>query len=137
MTAVRFLIHVVGSSLSVHTRPHATDSSRVLSYGEELLVTPEVVLANTGVDGKCRLLELVDDEPRQIRELGQVVVRRGPWPGGSRLLPGDFPWQEAREAARQEAHKIEDEQERLKALRQVEQEYGPRPTSRTTATFRR
>lgn len=138
MTAVRFLIHVVGPSLSVHTWPHSTDSSRVLSYGEELLVTPEVVLSNTGVDGKCRLLELVDDEPRQIRELGQVVVRRGPWPEGqSRLLYGGVAWQEAREAARQKAHKIEAEQERLRALSKVEQDYGPRPTSRTTATFTR
>ncbi len=138
MTAVRFLVHVVGPSLSVHTRPHSTDSSRVLSYGEELLITPEVVMANTGVDGKCRLLELIDDEPRQVRELGQVVVRRGPWPEGqSRLLYGDVAWLEAREAARQEAHKIENDQERLRALAKVEQDYGPRPTSRTTATFRR
>lgn len=137
MTAIRYWVHVVGPTLSVHTKPNSTDSVRVLSHGEELLITNEVKIANTGTDGKCRLLALIDDEPRQIRELGQVVVRRGPWPGGSRLLPGSFEADERREAARQEAHKIEDEQERLRALRQIEQEYGPQPTSRTTATFRR
>ncbi len=137
MTAIRFLVHIVGPSFSVHTRPNSTDSVRILSYGEELLITNEVKIANTGSDGECRLLELIDDEPRQVRELGEVKLRRGPWPGGSRLLPGSFEADERREAARQEAHKIEDEQKRLKALRQVEQDYGPRFTSRTTATFRR
>jgi hypothetical protein len=138
MTALRYLVHVVGPTLSVHTKPNSTDSVRVLSYGDELLITNEVIMANTDTNGKCRLMEWIDDEPRQVRELGQVVVRRGPWPEGkSRLLYGDVEWQEAREAARQEAHKIENGQERTRALARVDQDYGPRPTSRTTATYRR
>ncbi len=83
-------------------------------------------------------LELLDDEAEQVRLFGAVRARRGPAPAQLRKPPpGSFEAGERREAARQEAHKIEDEQERLRALRQVEQEYGPRPTSRTTAIFPR
>ncbi len=82
-------------------------------------------------------LELLDDVPEQVRLFGVVRARRGPASAELRKPQPGFEADELREAARQEAHKIEDEQERLRALRQVEHEYGPRPTSHTTATFRR
>lgn len=135
MPAAHFLIHFLGAQ-TVALRPDSFDASEVFSYGHELLWTDQMTLANSDRFGRCRLLDLLDDEPAQVAERGRVVFRRGPWPKGlSRLEPGSPAWSEAREAARQEAHKIEDQALREAALRDVRREYGDLPTGRTVATY--
>lgn len=82
-------------------------------------------------------VDLIDDEPSQLALWGVVRFRRGPAPA-ELLRPerGSAEWAEAREAARQAAHKIEDEAEKHAALQRVRDEYGPAPTSKTLTTFR-
>lgn len=104
------------------------DGGRVLGFGDELTVTEDIVKLNTDRLGNCGLLDAI--------EQGEAV-RRGPWPDGvSRLLPGSFEWEAARERARKAAHKLDDPEERARALAKVTEVYGPAPTSRTLSTHR-
>jgi len=111
---------------------------RVFAYGHELQLTPEIVALNTDRNGTCKLAELIDDEAAQVKEWGTVRVRRGPWPEGvSRLEPGSYEWELAREAARQEAWKLVDETRRAAAVADVVSQFGAAPrTSKTVRTSR-
>lgn len=111
---------------------------RVFAYGHELRMTPEIVALNTDRNGECRLAELIDDEAGQVNAWGAVRVRRGPWPEGvSRLEPGSYEWELAREAARQEAWKLADETKRSTAVADVVAQFGAAPrTSKTVRTSR-
>lgn len=104
------------------------DGGRVFGFGDELTVTEDIIELNTDRLGNCGLLDAI--------ERGEAV-RRGPWPDGvSRLLPGSFEWEAERERARKAAHKLDDPEERTKALAKVTEVYGPAPTSRTLSTHR-
>lgn len=120
------------------TIPTATEWSSIsltVDYGDELTVTAPLVAASLDRNGKS-WLDLVDEEPRQIQRWGRVMFRRGPWPEGvSRIQPGSAKWLDAREAARAEAHNIEDPAERDHALQRVRHEFGDVPTSRTVAVY--
>lgn len=135
MTAAHFLIHFLGP-LTVATKPNSIDHTRVFTYGEELLFTEQVRIANTDRNGDCPLLDYLDDVEAQVARFGRQMVARGPWDRGSRLEPGSPAFVEAREAARQAAHKIENEADKMEALAQVTRDFGPAQTSRTTAVYR-
>lgn len=111
---------------------------RVVGYGQEVLVTPAMRRLNLDRSGRCKLLDLIDDEDAQVRAWGRVVIRRGSWPEGvSRLERGSHEWDQAREAARRQAHLIEDEAERQSGLRRVTEEFGSAPsTSKTLGYYR-
>lgn len=121
-------IHFLASGMTV--------AGRVWRRGDELLITQDIRAACTDRHGFC-VLDLTADE--QVERFGRVHWRPGVWPEGqSRLEPGSPEWQDAREAARRGAHAIQNEQERVAALRRVTEEYGPAgPTSRTLATYQR
>ena len=107
----------------------------VTRYGQELDVTEQLVLANTDRNGRCALVELVDDPEGQVDRYGRVMYARGSWPAGrSRLEPGSDAAEDARESARRTAHSIQDASQRAAALAAVNRTYGPAPTtSRTVA----
>jgi hypothetical protein len=129
-----FMIHFLAAQ-TVALRPNSADGSKVFSYGEELLWTDQMTMANTDTVGRCRLLDLLDDEALQVRKYGKVVVRRGPWPEGrSRLEPGSWQHTEAREAARRAAHLLP-EPECSAALQKMREEFGDLPTGHTLTTY--
>ncbi len=130
--------HAVASGLTIATGSALHSTSSVLRRGDELLIDRALVQANTDRTGRCPVLELLDDEPAQAAVWGRVMVRRGPWPDGeSRIEPGSAEWSDAREAARQAAHAIEDETDRARALAAVREEYGDVPTSKTLLNYSR
>lgn len=119
-------VHFLGA-MAVCVAP-GVHGSRVFAYGDELEITQEIVDLNTDRTGHCALLDRLDSE--------SGTVRRGPWPEGVlRLLPGSFEHAEARETARQEAHRILDPVKRQAALKAVGERYGSVPTSRTLCTY--
>ncbi len=61
----------------------------------------------------------------------------GPTYDLSRLTPGSFEWDEARERAREAAHATPDPAARAAALDKVRRDFGPKPTSRTLARYER
>ena len=122
------LIHFL-SAISFVTGVGYHTSGGSASYGDEIFLTEELRSLNTNRVGFC-FFDLIDDEAGQVAKWGKVVFRRGPWPAGkSRLLPGSSEWNEAREAARIEAHRIENEAARKAALAKVTQEWGPAPVT--------
>ena len=128
------MIHFLASGLTIQIR---MGWGKVMRYGDQLPITPEVVEANKDRNGRS-WLELVDDEPAQVRRFGKVAFRRGPWPSDlPRYEPGSFEHAEAREIARAKAHELLDPKERAKALRAVEVQFGRGPTTnRTIANYR-
>jgi hypothetical protein len=128
------LIHFYGAlTLPTGTDWHSISMS--VGYGDELTVTAPIVAASLDRNGRS-WLDLLDDEPAQIRRWGRVMMRRGPWPLESRIEPGSAQWLDARDAARAEAHKIENPADRERALLRVRQQFGDAPTSRTLASYR-
>jgi hypothetical protein len=117
-----YLVHVVDQKhgINVHVPGRGT---RVLSYGDELLIDQETVEANLDRNGDCLLLCRVED--------GEVFAK-GPWPEGkSKLIVGSLAWQDARENARRAAHAITDDDERRAALAKFRAEWDVLPTSKT------
>lgn len=133
MTARLIKVHFPGKSLTLHTKPNSTAGARVFSYGDELTLTEQLIQANTGRDGRCALLDMLDDEEAQVAALGRVAIRRGPWPEGvSRLEPGSSAWTDAREAERKRIHReYGDGPDKQRALDAMSERFGPLATSKT------
>jgi hypothetical protein len=99
----------------------------IFDYGHEVELTHEMVEASRGRDGRSSLLERI--------RTGDGI-HPGAWPPerGSRLLPGSFEFRDARERARQEAHREPDPEQRAALLAKVREDYGSEVTSRTLTT---
>ncbi len=81
-------VHFLGA-LTLHQSTHLHTVARSVSYGDEAVLTTEIIDANRDRLGRCALLDLLDDEDAQVKAWGSVKVRRGPWPAGlSRVQPG-------------------------------------------------
>lgn len=122
---VHFLAHV----LKPVTIAETPTRSRVFLRGEVLTISDAIIKINTDTIGHCPLLDRID---------GGVVMARGPWPDGlSKYEPGSMEWHEAREVARQAAHKLklDDPVAGARALQRVYDDFGPLPTSRTVARY--
>jgi hypothetical protein len=133
-TTYEGVVHFL-APLTVHLAA-SSNGARVVEYGHEINLTPAVRALNTGRDGSC-VFDLLHDEGARVRRFGKVVMRPGPWPESvSRLLPGSFEWEDMREARRQAAWRIEDEDKRRQALAQLRADFPSAPTSRTLAEIR-
>jgi hypothetical protein len=126
-----YQLHFLGP-VSVCVRGGVMPDGRVLDYGDVLHVTPTIRELNTDRLGNT-WLDKVSDESWQVARWGSVRVVAGPWPDDlPKIKPGSPEWLDAREEARQTAHRLP-EAERPAALRAVHEKYGPAPvTSRTT-----
>lgn len=114
--------------------PHGTGQQ--LQPGTVFRVDQALIEATRDRNG-FSWIDLIDDEPGQIGLWGLVRYRRGPAPVELlRPRPGSADFADAREAARQAAHRLEDEGEKAQALKRVRDEYGRAPTSKTLTTFR-
>lgn len=132
-----FIVHGVGrkGSLTVH-RPTHQGGPTVLGYGHEVVITAETVELMTDRLGRCALLDWLSDEAQQLLSLGEVRIRRGPWPEGERReLPGSLAYDAAREVARLAAHAIAEPAAKAEALAKMRADFGDRRTSRTLATY--
>lgn len=130
------VIHWLGS-MSITTRVSANGlgDGVVTNYGDEMVLTRELRTVNEDRNGRC-VFDLLDDEPAQVAKWGRVLLRRGPWPGGLRLEAGSPEFVDAAEAARKQAWKIENREDREKALAAVKELYGRPPlVSRTFQTY--
>lgn len=102
-----FTVHFLGS-LTVTASASTLGCGRITEYGQEMRITEALRTINTDRNGDC-WLDLVDNEPAQVARWGRRMFARGPWPEGEpRIEHGSPAWQDAREAARQEAWRIED-----------------------------
>lgn len=123
-------IHFVATGLTVTL---ARSDTRVMKYGDELTVTPELVRWTRNKYGRSWLSYSEDD---QLRIWGRVWFRPGPWPEGQlRVEPGTDEFQAARRHAREVAKGLVDPEERRRRLAEIDEQFGPPPiTSKTTWT---
>jgi len=130
-TEAPYPIHFLGC-LTIVTSESGGGQGAVTDYGNELIVTPEFHNLNRDRN-RDSFLDLLDDEPAQMKRWGRVLVQRGPWPEDlSRVEPGSQRWRDDYEAARQEAHQITNPQERDARLSELRKQYGPATTTSTT-----
>lgn len=104
----------------------------VWSRGDSILLNPEQVELTRDRDGRSWLDDLSEDA--QIRRWGRPRFGIGPWPAElHRWTPGSPEAEVAREDARRLAWSHDDPRVREQALAEVDQIFGPAPTtSRTT-----
>lgn len=132
---VGITVHFLGA-MTVPTSTSMARPSRNLQFGDELVLTAEVIEALRDRHGRVRLLELLDDEPAQVLAYGSVKVRRGPWdPSVERIQPGSYAWDQARERERALALSLPEGEQRV-ALARVREKYGM-PSSSTSTTIAR
>lgn len=133
MTTPDNLAHsLIHTSLPALT-PHGV--GEILAPGSTFRVTEQLIEATRDRNGET-WTDLIGDDAAQVEKYGFVRFRRGPAPVELlRPQPGSADFADAREAARQSAHRIEDEVEKHAALQRVRDEFGPAPTSRTLSTF--
>jgi hypothetical protein len=130
-TVAPYPIHFLGC-LTIVTSESGGGQGAVTEYGNELIVTSEFHNLNRDRNGDS-FLDLLDDEPAQMKRWGRVLVERGPWPEDlSRVEPGSQRWHDEAEAARVEAFKISDLGLRHQRQSEINAKYGPRPTTSTT-----
>ncbi len=130
-------VHFLGA-LTLHQSTHLHTVARSVSYGDEAVLTTEIIDANRDRLGRCALLDLLDDEDAQVKAWGSVKVRRGPWPAGlSRVQPGSPAWDDNRAAALRAAALLPDPDQQRIAAAKVRAEYGssPEARSRTLAEY--
>lgn len=133
---VGITVHFLGA-MTLHEFT-GTAGARNVSYGSEVVLTEEIIDANRDRYGHCALLDLLDDEPGQIKAWGMVKVRRGPWPSHvSRIEVGSPAHDDARRAALHAAALLPEDEQRA-AVAAVRQQYGSDPSARsvTLAEYR-
>ena len=126
------------ATVNVTLRPDSHAGSRLFNYGDELLMTPEIIDANRDRFGRCHLLDVLHDDEAQIRKWGRRIIAPGPWPEGElRIQRGSNEWNEARERALAVAADLPSEEERRIARAKVREQYGMRDDaySKTIATY--
>lgn len=134
--AIGIMVHFL-EPLTIHESLTPGATARVVGYGDVVVLTDELVTANRDRNGRCALLELLDDEPAQIARWGEVRVQRGPWPTGvPKIKPGSYGWDAARDRARAHALTLSEE-EQPAALAAVTAEFGlpDEARSRTLARY--
>jgi hypothetical protein len=131
-------VHFLGS-MTLHLRPNATAFTRTVNYGDEVVLTDEVIEANRDCRGRVAILELLDDEQAQIQKYGKRLFAPGPWRELNRIQPGSAAWDDARDRERTAALALPSEDERRIALARVREVYGMPSSakSRTVAVYDR
>lgn len=125
------LIHFYGPlTVAVDDSPN-----RVMSWGSELVVSEAVRERSKDRFGKS-WLDIIDDEPAQIRCWGRVMVGSGPWPSHlPKHQPGSIEASDAYETARMAAWKLPTEYARAEEFDRIRDQFGAAPvTSKTIET---
>lgn len=123
------------NAMAVSSAPTFSAPPLLMERGQTLTLTADIIDASTDRAGNS-WLDLVDDQPAQIRRWGREMFARGPWPEGMpRWVAGTPSWEAARDVAYANAWAIANESERNAALAEVEAEFGPLTTSHTLANY--
>lgn len=126
---VGITVHAI-RTVAVHMGTSLGSVSRVLSHGDEMILTQAIIEANRTRDGADALGALLDQPDGPLR--------RGPWPKGvDRLEPGSPQWDDARAAALRAAAMLPDPDDQRAAAARVREKYGSDSfaKSRTVATY--
>lgn len=127
--SVGVTVHAI-RAVTVHTSTSLGALARVLTYGEEMVLTDDIIEANRDRLGRCALLDRLDDPSGPLR--------RGPWPEGvDRMEPGSPAWDNARTAALEAAARLPDPDQQRIACAKVREQYGSASgaRSRTLAEY--
>lgn len=123
-------ISVTAHAVSSYTLHEGRGQSRVLVYGDEVLLGSAHFEAARDRNGEDTLSALLDNP--------NGPLRRGPWPAGvDRVLAGSAAWDERRVAALQAAAQLPDPDARRIAAAKVRELHGVHSSaaSRTLATY--
>lgn len=117
---------VTGVHISRTTSLWGGEPALNLRRGDSFVVTQAMLDADLDRHGQPSWTILVHDEDAQYARWGRLRLAAGEAPQG--MMPwvmGDPDWKEAREAARQRAWRIIDEQEQREAFAEIHRVYGP------------
>ena len=133
MLGKRFHFLATGVTFLVSTK--SAGGGAVSTRGDELVITEDMLEANTDRNGWC-WLELLTDQAAQVARYGRQLIAEGPRPEGMLSTePGSPEHTEARSRALAEAFAENEPEDRLTALANVRSTYGNLTTSTTLATF--
>ncbi|KQS66160.1 hypothetical protein [Modestobacter sp. Leaf380] len=126
-------VHFLGPVMLHLASGSVFGDTRACGYGTEVDVTEELLRANDDRNGQSWLRTWLLSGNDTHSSGGQELVRRGPWPeDASRLQPGSFEWEDARDRDVKAAHQIDDPAERAARRQWVQDFYGAAPTTSST-----
>lgn len=134
------VIHALATGLSISRTASIWGGlpPLLLTRGDRIVVTEEMVAADRDRHGRPGWTSMVHDPDRQLRRWGKVFLAPGEPPEGIEPWElGSPEWAEARETARKAAWNEPNPQRRAVALDDVQRVYGAAPTTSTiTATIK-
>lgn len=108
--------------------------SEVVGRGTTLVLTSTMLEQNEDRRTGRSIFDLASAPEEQERRWGKVLYALGPWPDDEPTWRyGDQAWAEGRANAIAAAWDLRDERARNDALAAARSEFGPAPTSKTTA----
>lgn len=122
------IVHAVNTGLQIHRTASlwGGDPALMLKRGDSFVVTAGMLEADLDRNGKPSWSVLVHDPDAQYARWGKLYLAPGEAPADMQpWIVGDADWKEAREAARQRAWRIVDEQEQKAAFQEIHRIYGP------------
>lgn len=122
------VVHAVNTGLHISrtTSLWGGDPALMLKRGDSFVVTQAMLDADLDRNGRPSWSVLVHDPDAQFAKWGKLYLAPGEAPGDIEpWLPGDADWHTAREAARQAAWRIVDEQEQKAAFQEIHRKFGP------------
>lgn len=123
--------HAVTTGITVATSTSLLGASTVLTRGQTVTLTADMIEASRDRNGDS-WLDLLHDDLAQIARWGEVRIAPGPAPADmAPWLPGSPEEDAAREQARRAAYALVDDAERRLALARVDERFGRLKTSRT------
>lgn len=126
-------VHVLVSGVTVHVGEQMLSSGRVLTRGQNVVITDSMIERTRNRLGQLGGIALAADENEQLRRWGVVKFRVGEAPADLKSwLPGSTEWVQAREEARRAAWARPTDAERAYALAEVQREFGDAPTTSAT-----
>ena len=129
-------LHFLATGLSYLRTDHGPALGVVSTRGEELVLTPQVIDANSDRNGTC-VFDLLHNPEAQVARFGREFFAPGPAPADMlRTEPGTAEHEVARARERHAASHLADPKDRADALREIAERYGEPPTSsRTLSTY--
>jgi len=113
-----------------YTGTGAQVGNRWLDYGQEIIITAELIDATRDRFGRSTFLDQLLDPDLQRQSWGRVVWLPGAWPSDRlRYLPGTRQWHLYRDAAYRAAAATVGEQARKAARQEAVELFGPKGAS--------
>lgn len=125
-------VHFLVTGFTYCTSSSLLAAGAISTRGDELVITEELVEANTDRNGKCFLAGLHSPEAQE-QAYGQRVIAPGPRPDGMlSTTPGTPEHEIARARERHAAFALQDPKDVEAALADIRSRYGRAPTTSRT-----